>query len=394
MQLGRFGQTAPFAAFLHGTLEGFRPPLPPFPPLPSWRWRLGGGEPLPPPLLSGIDGKRWQTPDWWATSRQLEHRGAALAVAAMAATSTALAASKLRLQSVAEKRLKAADGLVAAKAEFAAIQTRIAVLEERYGPERKRLLESLAAEHTRAVEKLDASRALLRRLSPDALELDRQRLERGIANVSAERQDADTRRHIARSRLELEGTTDPREDLARADAHLRLTTAELVLAKREAAAILMLADLFTEMKREVEARYVAPLAARVSGYLDSLYGEGTTAGVTYEAGQFTGLSLTRRGVGAVTFPFGQLSAGAREQVAAAFRLGMAEVLAADHDGTLPVVFDDSFVNSDADRQRALQRLLDLGSSRGLQLIVLTCRPEAYAMFGAATVTLPPNPFVA
>ena len=27
MQLGRFGQTAPFAAFLHGTLEGFRPPL-------------------------------------------------------------------------------------------------------------------------------------------------------------------------------------------------------------------------------------------------------------------------------------------------------------------------------------------------------------------------------
>ena len=92
MQLGRFGQTAPFAAFLHGTLEGLaRPPLPPFPPLPSWRWRLGGGEPLPPALLLGIDGKRWQTPDWWATSRQLGHRGAALAVTAMAATRSVMA---------------------------------------------------------------------------------------------------------------------------------------------------------------------------------------------------------------------------------------------------------------------------------------------------------------
>lgn len=59
-----------------------------------------------------------------------------------------------------------------------------------------------------------------------------------------------------------------------------------------------------------------------------------------------------------------------------------------------MVFDDAFVNSDADRQRALQRLLDLAASRGLQVIVLPCRPESYATLGSAIVTLEANPYVA
>jgi uncharacterized protein YhaN len=137
---------------------------------------------------------------------------------------------------------------------------------------------------------------------------------------------------------------------------------------------------------------VAPLTNRVAGYLERLYGEGTTVGVEYAGGRFSRLSLTRRGVGNATFDFSQLSSGAKEQVAAAFRLAMAEVLAEDHDGCLPVVFDDAFVNSDADRQRALQRLLDLAATNGLQVIVLACRAESYATLGAATVTLPDNPF--
>lgn len=73
---------------------------------------------------------------------------------------------------------------------------------------------------------------------------------------------------------------------------------------------------------------------------------------------------------------------------------MAQVLTEDHDGVLPVVFDDSLVDYDSERQRALARLLDRGATRGLQVIVLSCRPGNYAMLGATTVTLPPNPLVA
>jgi len=115
-------------------------------------------------------------------------------------------------------------------------------------------------------------------------------------------------------------------------------------------------------------------------------------GVEYENGRFSKLTLFRRGVGGATFEFAQLSSGAKEQTAAAFRLAMAEVLAEDHDGCLPVVFDDAFVNSDADRQMALQRLLDLAAARGLQVIVLSCRPEAYATLGGVNVMLANPPY--
>ena len=163
-------------------------------------------------------------------------------------------------------------------------------------------------------------------------------------------------------------------------------------ANREVEAVRLLATLFSENKRAVESQFVAPLASRVSSYLERLYGEGTTVGVDYEGGRFSRLTLSRRGLGDTRFEFSQLSSGAKEQVGAAFRLAMAEVLAEDHDGCLPIVFDDAFVNSDSDRQRALQRLLDLGASRGLQVIVLTCRPESYATLGATTVTLADNPY--
>ena len=70
---------------------------------------------------------------------------------------------------------------------------------------------------------------------------------------------------------------------------------------------------------------------------------------------------------------------------------MAEVLAGDHDGCLPVVFDDAFAYSDPERVNQLQRMLDLAATRGLQIIVLTCNPSDYIALGAKAVTLHPEP---
>jgi uncharacterized protein YhaN len=86
-------------------------------------------------------------------------------------------------------------------------------------------------------------------------------------------------------------------------------------------------------------------------------------------------------------PFDSLSGGAREQVASAVRLAIAELLAADHDGSLPIVFDDAFAYSDPDRVSTMQGMLDLGATRGLQVIVLSCNPSDYAGLGARSVTL-------
>jgi hypothetical protein len=69
---------------------------------------------------------------------------------------------------------------------------------------------------------------------------------------------------------------------------------------------------------------------------------------------------------------------------------MAEVLAGDHGGCLPVVFDDAFAYSDPERVNQLQRMLDLAATRGLQVIVLTCNPSDYVALGAKAVALRPE----
>ncbi|MCZ7664815.1 MAG: hypothetical protein M5U22_18685 [Thermoleophilia bacterium] len=52
-----------------------------------------------------------------------------------------------------------------------------------------------------------------------------------------------------------------------------------------------------------------------------------------------------------------------------------------------MVFDDSFAYSDPERVQTLQRMLDLGASRGLQIIVLTCNPSDYSALRACQVNL-------
>ena len=95
------------------------------------------------------------------------------------------------------------------------------------------------------------------------------------------------------------------------------------------------------------------------------------------------------------FDFDVLSGGTREQVAATWRLAMAEVLAAGENGDasamdacLPMVFDDAFVNSDPERIEAVQRVLYFASRRGLQIIVLSCNPTQYATFANKRIDLP------
>jgi len=324
-----------------------------------------------------------------AVERELAAAGEAVATANAEAT-----AARKHLEGVVAERLQAAENLRVNRTDLESLRMKIAVLEERHGTDRTERIAAFKRASGVAAAQLAASRARLAKLAPDALDLDRQRLERTIANLLAAKQDAETRRQLARATLQLQGTIDPRDDLARAAVRQRLAAAEHARAYREAEAVKLLATLFGEKKREVESQFVTPLTSRVSGYLERLYGEGTTVGVDYENGRFNRLTLSRRGVGDATFEFSQLSSGAREQVGAAFRLAMAEVLAEDHDGCLPIVFDDAFVNSDADRQRALQRLLDLAAIRGLQVIVLACRPESYATLGGVEVTLSGNPFAA
>ncbi|MFD2255455.1 AAA family ATPase [Luteolibacter algae] len=262
-------------------------------------------------------------------------------------------------------------------------------LSQSYGDAAKRTAAIHLAEEK--VTRLDAittgTREALAELDPEALERDRARFERSL-QVNADKI-SEARETIAacRAKLTLDGSHDPEADILRAQAHMERTEITYLSEKRRADSIALLEKLFSESQATIRTQITQPIAERVSGYLEALHGRGTRAELVFGDKEHE-LTLTRPGE--PSFSFENLSGGAKEQLAAALRLAMAEILAADHDGSLPILFDDAFAFTDPTRVQALQRMLDLAATRGLQIIVLSCSPADYAALAAKECHLSPQ----
>lgn len=237
-----------------------------------------------------------------------------------------------------------------------------------------------------AEEALTQIQAALSALQPDQLSQACDRLQRAITAKDQERQDAERRRAVSQATLRSDGAEDPHAALAQADAKQASAEEHLVAVSRKAQAIALIDELFQQEQQALADRFSLPLAEKIGDYLKRLFGPEARAVVTFEDNAFKRIELVRSAQGGA-MPFDTLSGGTREQVAAAVRLAIAELLAANHDGSLPVVFDDAFAYSDPDRVNTMQGMLDLGASRGLQVIVLSCNPSDYAGLGARSVTL-------
>jgi hypothetical protein len=242
-----------------------------------------------------------------------------------------------------------------------------------------------------AAERLRATRRALEDLQPDVLTNDRSRLARAIQQCQEIRQEAEKAQAVARAALQSDGSEDPAEALALADAEAQDAQENRARIRRHAEAIRLLDELFTREQHAMAEAFTRPFAESISGYLQCLFGPGARASIVLHENDFSGLELIRPQSNAgAPEPFEGLSGGAREQVAAAVRLAMAEVLAADHGGCLPVVFDDAFAYADDKRVSHVQRMLDLAAARGLQIIVLTCNPSDYTALGAKMIEMKPR----
>lgn len=273
------------------------------------------------------------------------------------------------------------------------LKAQLALLLKTHGDDDARTHALVRSQATRitAEAALGATRDAIALLQPELLETDRERLNRAIQQKTNEKNDARTRIEVARNALRLDGAEDPQTAFADAQARSRFASNHRDSELRKARAIELLHQLFQEEQRTLAEQFTQPLADKISGYLRCLFGPDARAEVSLDNGQFSGLRFLRPSAAGAALPFDDLSGGAREQVAAAVRLAMAEVLAADHNGCLPVVFDDAFAYSDPERVTQLQRMLDLAANRGLQVIVLTCNPSDYAALGANSINLQPSP---
>jgi DNA repair exonuclease SbcCD ATPase subunit len=268
-------------------------------------------------------------------------------------------------------------------------------LETVHGTERKTRLESLAADRQVKRHAVEATQKALEALDPDKVRFDKDRYESTVKVTTDSINQSAVRRARAEADLQRSGTLDPYGAKATADAQLEVALRRHAEVDHRARAVNRLRELFEKRRQTMAEIVAAPLRTKVAEYLDSLFGPGSRVSVTKAGDKLEDLAVARPSVGGLQFEFEELSGGTKEQVAAACRLAMAEVIAAGGNGDiatmdtcLPMVFDDAFVNSDPARIEAVQRVLFLASRRGLQIIVLSCNPKEYANFAAKRVDLP------
>jgi energy-coupling factor transporter ATP-binding protein EcfA2 len=250
----------------------------------------------------------------------------------------------------------------------------------------------LAAQESNAEtarRRFETTQAAIAELQPDLLKNDQARVERSIAHTRDRCKHLDEEQVSAKTLLRLDGSEDPKAALAQAVAEADQAASALESVQRRFEAYRLVDTLFSEEQQKLTDLFTRPLEEKISGYLQCIFGPSAKVGLRFSENEFAPVALARASSGGGSLEFQNLSAGTREQTAAAVRLAMAEVLAEEHGGCLPVVFDDAFTNSDPDRVQKLQRMLDLAAGRGLQVIVLSCNPSEYTGLGAKTVTLAP-----
>ena len=222
---------------------------------------------------------------------------------------------------------------------------------------------------------------------PDA-ERQQQQLEEQLAALHRREEQLLDQRGAAKQRCDSISAEDPFAAVEQARLQLDTAEAEYRQLQRIIEAHQLLRDLFLEAQADLSSRYSEPLAQAIGAYLRPLLPDGPVARLHYDQGKgFQGLQLRR---GQEFYDFDSLSGGMREQLAAALRLSMADVLKEAHDGCLPLVFDDSFTNCDPQRIDLVKHMLSAAVDRGLQVILLSCDPASYRGFADEVVQLAPS----
>lgn len=298
-----------------------------------------------------------------------------------------LEAARMALREFQQQRLSEASQLEVVRAELDDRQQRLELQIKQQGDR-----DALAAQLTALIQERQHAEAQLSQLQADRsalgsqdAERDQQRLQEQIDGLTKRQEQLLDQRGAAKQRCDTISSENPYAALEQAQLQLETAEADHRHLVRLTEAHQLLQQLFQDVQADLSSRYSEPLARAIGDYLKPLVPDGQAARLSYDQSKgFQGLQLRR---GQEFYDFDALSGGMREQLAAALRLSMADVLKDAHDGCLPLVFDDAFTNSDPERVELVKRMLGTAVDRGLQVILLTCDPAAYGSFSDAVVEL-------
>jgi uncharacterized protein YhaN len=307
--------------------------------------------------------------------------------AALKAAAGELEAAREAWQQFQQLRLNDTAQLEVVRGELTDRQQRLEQLIKQEGDP-----EILAAKLKTLTQERQKVEAQLSQLQADRLALgsqdaerEQQRLQEQIKALQRRQEQLLDQRGAAKQRCDSISAEDPFAAVEQAQLQLELAEADHRQMVRLTEAHTLLQQLFQKAQSDLSSRYSQPLALAIDSYLSPLVPDGLAARLSYDPNQgLQGLQFRR---GQEFYDFDALSGGMREQLAAALRLSMADVLKDAHDGCLPLVFDDAFTNSDPGRIDLVKRMLDTAVERGLQVILLTCDPQAYGSFADEIVDL-------
>lgn len=245
-------------------------------------------------------------------------------------------------------------------------------------------LEQQLLQHGNACQQQQQQLAELERqlqaLDPQLHLQDQKRLQQSISDSEAYLQQNREKLASARALLNSLGGDNLEELFLVQNAKCRRLGEQLEGELLQRDALALLKQKFDAVQKQINETLNAPFGSIINDYTRLIFGRESDVEckIDRQANNFS-LDMRRNGQ---AFEFGQLSGGAKEQLAAGVRLAFAETLCAQapqagKERCLPVVFDDAFVNSDFKRQEGVKRLLSLAAERGLQVIVLSCHAESY-----------------
>ena len=299
----------------------------------------------------------------------------------------AVVAADAALTSARTAREAANEGLTQSRAQGAALRAARKGKEE----ERDRLLRlyadrptaaQLAEKHQQAVRDRGFAQAAVEKYAREFQDLGGEEAARDAKRHSQAMHGLAARVQEVRGRVErLTGTLNAAlgcgsyETVQDAGAELEQARVRLQRLERQAAAAQRLWEVLSEARKRVVDRLTAPVMQRLKPYLAGLF-----PGCELDMGEELGMVGLRSET--LREPFEELSGGAQEQLALLARLGLAEVLAGD--GTLPLVLDDSLVNTDPERIRRIHRVLFRAAEK-LQVLLLSCHDVLFDGLGADQV---------
>ncbi len=242
-------------------------------------------------------------------------------------------------------------------------------------------VESAEEKRDRLEEEVGELREELQELDPGQVEQEKERAEDALENARESLRERENDLSELRGRLTSSDLRGLHERLEGAREEAETARAEVERWERKAQAAKRLYETLSECRSEAQKEHLTPLRNEVETLLGRFFADESPR-VEFEE-DFGIARLSRSSDG--SFEFGQLSAGAREQLGLLVRLGMARLVGkeAHH----PVFLDEPLADTDSDRFDLIAQVLR-EMAGDLQLIVTTCHRDRYRRLGVRIVDLP------